>query len=172
MSRSATGEAIHIYTMLITNNHDLFHLWWKENYVKHKKNSKCYDQDCLKNFILHFKVFIKSSNFQKQSFCGWNLLYLSKNMSYIKIQRLWIPNVDVSEKIRKINIKYQIKQTFSLHCKLLTLILDLNYVKGLRITKIAKQSKFEGTWGKLEVKYCFQRQSWLKYELNFNVSVK
>ena len=23
--------------------------------------------------------------------------------------------------------------------------------------------KFEGAWGKLEAKYCFQRQSWLKY---------
>ena len=100
------------------------------------------------------------------------IYFIFLKTSYIKIQRLWIPNVDVSEKIRKINIKYQIKQTFSLHCKLLTLILDLNYVKGLRVTKIAKQSKFEGTWGKLEVKYCFQRQSWLKYELNFNVSVK
>ena len=32
--------------MFITNNHDSFHLWWKENLVKHQKVSKCYDQDC------------------------------------------------------------------------------------------------------------------------------
>ena len=48
-------------------------------------------------------------------------------------------------------------------CKFVTLILDDNYVKGLRVTKIVKQIKFEGAWGKLEAKYCFQRQSWPKY---------
>ena len=45
---------------------------------------------------------------------------------------------------------------------------DLQYqiwtsVKGLRVTKIVKQIKFEGTWGKLEAQYCFQRQPWPKY---------
>ena len=32
--------------MLITNNHDSFHLWWHENFVKHQNVSKYYDQDC------------------------------------------------------------------------------------------------------------------------------
>ena len=32
--------------MFITNNHDLFHLWWHENFVKHQNVSKYYDQDC------------------------------------------------------------------------------------------------------------------------------
>ena len=31
--------------MVITNNHDLFHLWWHENFVKHQNVSKYYDQD-------------------------------------------------------------------------------------------------------------------------------
>ena len=54
-----------------------------------------------------------------------------------------------------------------------TLILDWNYVKGLRPTKIVKQIKFEGAWGELEAKYYFQRQSCPKiYETNFSVSVK
>ena len=34
------------YTMFITNNHDSFHLWWHENFVKHQNVSKYYDQDC------------------------------------------------------------------------------------------------------------------------------
>ena len=32
--------------MFISNNHDSFHLWWHENFVKHQNVSKYYDQDC------------------------------------------------------------------------------------------------------------------------------
>ena len=32
--------------MFITNNHDSFHLWWKENFIKHQKVSKYFGQDC------------------------------------------------------------------------------------------------------------------------------
>ena len=35
-----------MYTMFITNNHGSFHLWWKENLVKHQKVSKYCGQDC------------------------------------------------------------------------------------------------------------------------------
>ena len=28
---------------------------------------------------------------------------------------------------------------------------------------MVKEIKFEETWGELEAKYCFQRQSWTKY---------
>ena len=46
-------------------------------------------------------------------------------------------------------------------------------MEGLRGTKIVKQIKFEGVWGELEGKYCFQRQSWPKYmRQTFSVSVK
>ena len=27
-----------LYTVFITNNHAVFHLWWKENLVKHQKS--------------------------------------------------------------------------------------------------------------------------------------
>ena len=36
-------------------------------------------------------------------------------------------------------------------------------MKGLRVTKIVKEIKFEGVWGELEAKKCFQRQSFPKY---------
>ena len=32
--------------MFITNNRASFHLWWKENLVKHQKVSKYYNHDC------------------------------------------------------------------------------------------------------------------------------
>ena len=35
--------------MLITNNHNSFHLWRNKNLVKHQKVSKYYDKDCTKN---------------------------------------------------------------------------------------------------------------------------
>ena len=44
---SATRDANRIY---ITSNLDLFHLWGKENLVKHEKVSKYYDHDCTHKF--------------------------------------------------------------------------------------------------------------------------
>ena len=40
----------------------MFHLWWKENLVKHQKVSKYYENDYLQNFILlcHYYVSINS----------------------------------------------------------------------------------------------------------------
>ena len=36
-------------------------------------------------------------------------------------------------------------------------------MKGLRVTKIVKEIKFEGVWGNLESKKGFRRQSVTKY---------
>ena len=52
---------------------------------------------------------------------------------------------------------YQVRQILALFCNLITLILGENYVKGLRITKIDNDIKFEGVWVELEAKNCFQR---------------
>ena len=40
----------------------------------------------------------------------------------------------------------QRKQTFAPFCKLVALILDYNCIKVVRVTKIDKQIKFDGTW--------------------------
>ena len=122
--------------MFVTNNHDSFHLWWKKNLIKHQNVPKYYGRDCLKNFLLHF------------------------------MSSLWVPIWKFSKfgpqwKDRKSS--YQVIQIFSLLCKSVTLILDWNYVKSLRVTNIVKRIKFERAWGKLEPKYCFQRQSLPKY---------
>ena len=45
LSHSATREATSIY-QFITNNHALFHMWWKENLLNHQKASKYYGYDC------------------------------------------------------------------------------------------------------------------------------
>ena len=43
-----------IYTMFISNNRRSFHLWGKENLVKHQEVSKYYENNCLQNFLLLF----------------------------------------------------------------------------------------------------------------------
>ena len=50
------------------------------------------------------------------------------------------------------------KTSLGLFCHLIALILDLDSVEGLIVTKNVKRIKFEEVWGKLESKKSFQRQ--------------
>ena len=52
--------------MFITNNRPSFHLWGKENLVKHQKLSKYYENDCLQNFLLLFMSLL-TAKFVKNS---------------------------------------------------------------------------------------------------------
>ena len=67
-----------VHTMFIANDHNSFHLWWQENFVKHQKVLKYYDQDCLKNFLLLFMSLLSASIVKNSHFCDWTLLNLSK----------------------------------------------------------------------------------------------
>ena len=51
------------------------------------------------------------------------------------------------------------KQILPLLCTFLILILEENYVKSLKVTRIVKQIESESDWGELEAKYCIERQS-------------
>ena len=55
LSRWATPEATQT-NQFITNNHASFHLWPKENLVKHEKFSQYYVLGCLRNFLFHFML--------------------------------------------------------------------------------------------------------------------
>ena len=57
----------------------------------------------------------------------------------------------------------QSKTNFSTFCNLIPLILNQNCVKGFRVTKIVKEIKSEGVWGKLKAKNSFYRQPFTKY---------
>ena len=50
------------------------------------------------------------------------------------------------------------KTSLGLFCHLIALMLDLDSVEGLIVTKNVKKIKFEEVWGKLEPKKRFQRQ--------------
>ena len=44
-----------VYPMFISNNRTSFHLWWKENLVKHRKVSKYYETDCRSRHGVNIK---------------------------------------------------------------------------------------------------------------------
>ena len=45
-------------------------------------------------------------------------------------------------------------------------------MKGLSVTKIVKEIKFEGVWGELKLKKGFQIQSFTKYLRNSSLHMK
>ena len=48
-----------VHTMFLSNNGPSFHLWWKENLVKHWEVSKYYETDCrLKSFLLSNTLYV------------------------------------------------------------------------------------------------------------------
>ena len=53
---------------------------------------------------------------------------------------------------------YHVRIILGLFCHSIALILGLNSVKDLRVTKNAKEIKFEGVWLRVTIKKSFQRQ--------------
>ena len=78
-------------------------------------------------------------------------------MSSIKIEILFVSMFSLSPEIGK-----EVGEILTLFCNLTVLNLVLKILKGLRVTKVLKKIKFEGAWGELESKKCFQRQSFTK----------
>ena len=76
----------------------------KEKFGKTSKVSKYYEQDCLNNFILLFMPLLTASDFIHNHF-EVEIYFTFIEKSYIKLQRLSIPNLYLSEKIRNVVIK-------------------------------------------------------------------
>ena len=55
--------------MFKSNNRPSFHLWWKENLVKHQQVSKYSENDCLKNCHL-LLLSLLTAKFVKNSHIG------------------------------------------------------------------------------------------------------
>ena len=92
----ATRECTHMYQFM-TNNHTSFHLWCKENLLNHQKVSKNYENDCLQIFLLLFMSLL-TALIVKSSYI------LPGILSSSKIERLSMPNLDLSKKIERIVI--------------------------------------------------------------------
>ena len=144
-----------VYTMLISNNRTSFHLWWKENLVKHWKVSKYYETDCLQNFLSLFMFLLTAKSVKKSHILArMFFIFLKKvlkqtwNSFSTKFQPQW----------KDWKSSYQARQILGLFCHLMALILGWNSVKGFRVTKNVKEINFEGAWGESESKKSYQRQ--------------
>ena len=93
-----------VYTMLISNNLQSFHLWWKENLVKHRKISKYDETDYFHDILLLF-VFLLTTNFVKNNHSYARIFFFFWKLTYNKLEMILIQNLDVSEKIGKGVIK-------------------------------------------------------------------
>ena len=80
LSRSATREATRIYHVYYQYSR-FVSLVVKEKFGKTSKSLKILWPRFSEIFSFAFDLLIKSSDFWKQSFCGWNVLYLSRNTS-------------------------------------------------------------------------------------------
>ena len=138
--------------MFITNNHASFHLQQKENLVKYQKISKYYVHYCLQTFVFLF-MFLLTAPIVRNShiLAGIYFIFLKKRPGpNLKVFRYQI-QTSVKRLVRQLSSKLKFS-TFTQSC-----------VKSLIVIKIVQKIKFEGDWGKLDVKNCFQRQSWIGY---------
>ena len=99
-----------VYTILISNNHTSFHLWWNENVVKHPKVSKYYETDCSS-----FKV-LKTSQAITRSRWASVEIDLELWLSYEKL------------------LKISFKKTRTHFPRIVSILLGLFYLKCFRST--------------------------------------
>ena len=70
--------------MFVSNNCASFHLWWKENLIKHEKILKYYENDCLQNFLMLF-MYLLIAKFAKKSHIYARIYFISlKNVLKLK----------------------------------------------------------------------------------------
>ena len=133
---------------------ELLKLWNKSSLkgtgASYKENTGC--RESLKYFILHCMSLLRALIFKISHFLAE--IYLK----HVVDQTSNLFNSKIGPQWKDWKSSKDVKQILSLLCNFVTLILDENYVKGHRVIKILKQIKFEGEWGELEAKYCFQRE--------------
>ena len=113
-----------------------------------KSLKKNYEHDCLQNSVLLFVSFLTA-------------LIVENSQILAKIFFIFLKNV-LDQTWKAFNTKFgrQWKDREK------TIFICFNFRLGLcqrRVTKIVKQIKFEGVWGELEARGCFQRQSFTEY---------
>ena len=141
----------------------MFHLWWKENLLNHQKVSEYYEHDCLQNFHLLFISLLPALIVKNSPFLfGIYFIFLKKKKKIL--EQTWKSfNTKFGPQWKDQENIYYVRQVLALFSKLVALILSWNYVKGLRVTKVVKQIKFEWVWGRVRRKKLLPRKSFTKY---------
>ena len=126
--------------MFVSNNRALLRLWGKESLVKHQKVSKCYENDCLQNFLLLF-MFLLTAKFAENSHI-FARIYLNSLTNVVT--EIWNRfNTKIQLRWKDWKSSYQIRNVLSLFLKLSALMLGYNTVKDFRVTKIIRKMRFE-----------------------------
>ena len=112
-------------TVFISNNRASFHLWWKENLVKHQKVSKYYENDCssedlhVMQNVCHPKWLITDQRRNENPVKHWGWSFLEKIFSSFQVRCSNILNVDrvlnaslIVEKICKVQRKTLVRVSF------------------------------------------------------------
>ena len=124
-----------VYTMFITNNHALFHLWWD------KKVLKYYVHDCLWNFLLFMFLLTAQIVTNSHILAGIYFTFLKKRPG-ANLKLFWY---QIWTSVKR-SVKYlSSNRTFSTFCNLVALILNWNCLKSLKVTKMTRKLSLKWT---------------------------
>ena len=129
-----------LYNMFITSNVDLFYFWSKKNLVKHQKASKYCDQDCQKNFLLHFMSLLAAPIFKNSYVWLKFILSFSEN---ILDQTSKAFNTKFGPQWKDKKSSYQLKQILQLFLKITYSSFEL---KVLESPKLQNKWSLKGSW--------------------------
>ena len=77
-----------VHTMFISNNRALFHLWWKENLVKHQNVWKYYENDCRFEWSILLILSLKVKSVESR-FLDWKTTFKLKDGTFF-LRQQWI----------------------------------------------------------------------------------
>ena len=106
-------------TMFISNNLTSFHLWWKENLVKYQKVSKCYENDCVQNFLLLFLSLLTAPVAKNSQILAGIYFIFPKNV----LKQIWESfNNKFGPQPNYGKSSYEVRQIWTTFCNLIALI--------------------------------------------------
>ena len=139
--------------MYLSNIQPSFHLWWKENLVKHGKVSRYYETDCLGNFALLFKFLFLTRFFRNSHIWTRIFFVFLKNV----LQQTWNSfnsKFEHQQKDRKRS--YQVRQILGFLFNYLLYFSVKTVRKTVDLQKISKSSVWKSL-GWVRIKNSFQR---------------
>ena len=129
-----------VYTLFITNNHDSFHLWWKENLVKHQKVLKYYGQDCRFHYTSCKVKSVSIRSFSGPYFPAFGLnserytITLRIQSECGKTRTRKTPDMGTFHAINGIKVRYLVKATIAGYLIFYRLILFESLIMFLKST--------------------------------------
>ena len=109
-----------VYAMFITNIHSSFHLWLKENLVKHQNVSEYYDHGSFQNVLLLFISLLTAPIFKNSHILAVIYFIFLKICRELNLKDF---QYQISTSVKNWRSSYQVGQILALFCKLVALIL-------------------------------------------------